>query len=139
MAIVVPNHKFPHSHPMPPMIKVLYNAKAAYRQYITTNGVMALTSKKVNMGKSVWPVLCFHGTVNIVTVLTICLIVASSKLLLDGKTPGQAFPALNNNGVKLWLIKTEKLVNAPHGLGLMGKWILFHYLCIFQDLIEICM
>jgi hypothetical protein len=138
MAIVVPNHKSAHNHPMPPMIKALYDAKAAYRQCITANGVMALTSKKVDMGKSVQPVLCFRHIANRVVVLTIYLpVAASSKLLLDRKTPGQAFPALNNNHVKLRLIETEKLVNAPHGLGLMGKWILFRHICIFHDLIGI--
>ena len=48
IAVVVPDHKAPHNHPMPPMIKVSFDAKAAYRQCITANGVMASTVKRVD-------------------------------------------------------------------------------------------
>ena len=51
IAVVVPDHKSPHSHPMPPMIKASFDAKSAYRQCIAANGVMASTAKKVDTGK----------------------------------------------------------------------------------------
>jgi hypothetical protein len=40
--------------------------------------------------------------------------------VLGGKTPGQAFPALNNNAAKARLIKGEKKAKFPHGQGLTG-------------------
>ena len=42
-------------------------------------------------------------------------IATGSKLVLGGKTPGQAFPMLNNNAAKACLIKTEKKMVFPHG------------------------
>lgn len=52
MAIVVPDHTSPHSHPMPPMVKVLYEAKAVYKECVVAQGVVAATTKKVDMGES---------------------------------------------------------------------------------------
>jgi hypothetical protein len=115
IAVVVPDHKAPHNHPMRPMIKVSFDAKAAYRQCIATNRAMASTVKKVDN--------CKIPIIHLQPMISDCLILtaASSKLLLNGKMPGQAFPTLNNNCVKSRLIKMETLVNAPHGLGFMGE------------------
>jgi hypothetical protein len=54
------------------------------------------------------------------TFLTYYDIATGSKLVLGGKTPGQAFPALNNNAAKARLIKGEKKARFPHGQGLTG-------------------
>jgi hypothetical protein len=51
MAVVVPNHKKPHTHPMPLMMKASYDAKASYRESILAIGVLGATVKKVDNGK----------------------------------------------------------------------------------------
>jgi hypothetical protein len=43
-----------------------------------------------------------------------------SKLVLGENTPGQVFPALNNNAAKAHLIKSEKKAKFLHGQGLTG-------------------
>jgi hypothetical protein len=51
MAVVVPNHRIPHNHPMPVMMKASYDAKASYRESIAAAGVLGATVKKVDNGK----------------------------------------------------------------------------------------
>lgn len=48
-------------------------------------------------------------------------IAASSKIVLDGKTPGEAHPALHNNRVKHRILHAQKREKAPYGLGIAGK------------------
>jgi hypothetical protein len=50
MAVVVPNYKLPHSHPMPVMAKASYDAKASYRESISAVGILGATVKKVDNG-----------------------------------------------------------------------------------------
>lgn len=51
LAVVVPDHLSPHSHPMPPPIKVSDEAKEVYMKCIKAQGVLAATVKKVDLGK----------------------------------------------------------------------------------------
>lgn len=48
IAVVIPNHMRPHNHPMPPMIKASFDAKAAYRKCVTQTGIPAATAKRVD-------------------------------------------------------------------------------------------
>ena len=48
IAVVVPNHTRPHNHPMPPMIKASFDAKATYRKCVIQTGIPAATAKKVD-------------------------------------------------------------------------------------------
>lgn len=48
IAVAVPDHKTLHNHPMPPMIKVAFDAKSAYCKCINQTGVPTATTKKVN-------------------------------------------------------------------------------------------
>lgn len=97
---------------MPPMTKVSYEAKNAYRKCISANGIMASTTKKVDT--------CMFLYLSCHCVALIYCEAASSKLLLNGRTPGEAFPALNNSHAKSRIIKSEKIARSPHGMGVVG-------------------
>ena len=86
LAIVVPDHVEPHNHLMLPMTKVSYEAKDTYCKCISANGIMASTTKKVNT--------CMFLYLSCHSIALICFEVASSKLLLNRWTPGEAFPVL---------------------------------------------
>jgi hypothetical protein len=49
VAIVVLHHTRPHNHPIPPMIKAWFNAKAAYQKCVTQTGIPTATAKKVDV------------------------------------------------------------------------------------------
>ena len=98
---------------MPPMTKVSYEAKNAYRKCISANGIMASTTKKVDTCMFLYP--SCH------CIVLISSEAASSKLLLNGCTPGEAFPALNNSRAKSRIIKSEKIARSPHGMGVVGQ------------------
>jgi len=53
MAVVVPNHKKPHNHPMPTITKASYDARALYRDSIAAIGVLGATVRKVDNGKKI--------------------------------------------------------------------------------------
>lgn len=53
MAVMVPNHKKPHNHPIPTTTKASYDAKALYRDSITVTGVLGATVRKVDNGKEI--------------------------------------------------------------------------------------
>ena len=78
-----------------------YEAKNAYRKCISANGIMASTAKKVNT--------CMFPNLSCRSIALICYEATSSKLLLNGHTPGEAFPALNNSCTKAHIIKSEKI------------------------------
>ena len=42
-------------------------------------------------------------------------------MMLIGKTLGESYPALQNYHAKSWLLKSEKQVAAPMGLGQQAK------------------
>lgn len=115
MAIVVPDHKSPHSHPMPPMVKVSFEAKAAYRDCVIAQGVVAATTKKVDIGELIYS----FGRMNIH--ISLISTAASTKVILNGKTPGQVYPALNNVRVKNQIVKKVKTAQFPFGTDKMGK------------------
>ena len=48
VAVVVPNHTRPHNHPMPPMVKASFDAKATYWKCVIQTGIPAATAKKVD-------------------------------------------------------------------------------------------
>ena len=60
MAVVVPNYKIPHNHPMPVMVKASYDARASYHKNITAAGVLGATVKKVDNGKNLVFNICVH-------------------------------------------------------------------------------
>lgn len=94
------------------MTKVSYEAKNAYRKCVSADRIMASTMKKVDT--CMFPYLSCH------CIALICCEVASSKLLLHRCTLGEAFPALNNSHAKSHIIKSEKIVQSPHGMGVVG-------------------
>jgi hypothetical protein len=112
MAIVVPNHHKPHTHPMPLMTKASYDAKASYRENILAVGVLGATVKKVDNGKQ--PVLSGYTTST-----KVCA-AASTKLLHHGQTPGSTYMSLNQSRIKRDLITEAKLAKSPAGLGIVG-------------------
>jgi len=112
MAVVVPNHHKPHTHPMPLMTKASYDAKASYRENILSVGVLGATVKKVDNGKQL---VLFGYT----TSTKVCA-AASTKLLHHGQTPGSTFMSLNQSHIKHDLITEAKLAKSPAGLGIVG-------------------
>lgn len=51
-------------------------------------------------------------------------IATSSKLILGGKTPSEAFPAFDNRRVTNRLVKAEKDKESPHGLNINGMFVM---------------
>ena len=102
----------PHNHPIPPMSKASFEAKAAYEKCIDAAGTSGLTVQKVDRGAPLWllPIASYS-----------CFVAMSTKLLLDGKSPGEYAPALTNNRVKRELLHTARIKNNPAGLGVPGK------------------
>jgi hypothetical protein len=52
MAVVIPNHLHPHSHPMPLFIKLSHDVKIKYAELIHAAGLLGATVKKVDNGTS---------------------------------------------------------------------------------------
>jgi hypothetical protein len=54
IAIVVPKHEFPHTHPPPPPTKVPADVKRLYEEAVRAFGVSTATVNKVERGEPVF-------------------------------------------------------------------------------------
>lgn len=52
VAVVVSSDGVAHNHPMPPPVKVLYDAREAFVKCCEASGVIGMTVKKVDNGTS---------------------------------------------------------------------------------------
>ncbi|CAK5264039.1 unnamed protein product [Mycena citricolor] len=106
LALVYNHAEHAHSHPMPVFRKLDYETKAVFKGCIKAFGVVGATVPKVDLGK-----LFFS---------------ASTKLKLNGLTPGKFSTALNSNTTKRKIIRETKLEEFPDGVDLKGASRLFH-------------
>ncbi|KII84400.1 hypothetical protein PLICRDRAFT_32429 [Plicaturopsis crispa FD-325 SS-3] len=95
VVLVLPNHTKPHSHPMPPAIKVSYDAKDAYAKLIGAHGALGATVKGVDNAPS-------------------------TKLALGGLKPADVHPALLQARTKRDLVRQAKIGVSPLGLGILA-------------------
>ncbi|KAF8153916.1 hypothetical protein B0H34DRAFT_860865 [Crassisporium funariophilum] len=90
-----------HNHPIPPMSKASLEAKVTYEHCIEAAGSSGLTVQKVDNAMS-------------------------TKLILQGRTPGEYDAALVNKQIKRDLLHIAKVKKSPAGLGIPGVFDLFH-------------
>jgi hypothetical protein len=102
----------PHNHPMPPMVKVTYEAKAAYKQCIKALSLTGTTVQKVDLG-TMFPYQ--------IGLMLIVETIASTTQLILGGDPSQYHPALQDKCVKHTMVHELKLKKHPDGLGILGK------------------
>ncbi|KAJ6625162.1 hypothetical protein B0H10DRAFT_2186338 [Mycena sp. CBHHK59/15] len=92
-AVVFHPGSIAHNHPMPPILKVLHEAKAKYRSCVDAVGCVGATVAKVDNAPS-------------------------TKLLLDGQTPAEYSTALHTKRIKHDIVAQQKRKVYPAGLGI---------------------
>ncbi|KAF8313350.1 hypothetical protein F5887DRAFT_1090268 [Amanita rubescens] len=97
MACIVPNHDYPHSHPVLPASKASRDLRNLYRSCVDAVGVIGSTVQSVENA-------------------------SSTRLILQGKTPALTSPALQSNRLKQDIIRQEKRKLYPCGFGIPGVW-----------------
>ncbi|KAF7972867.1 hypothetical protein HWV62_16642 [Athelia sp. TMB] len=91
-AVVLPDHTRPHNHPMPPAVKASHDVRQQYIKSVQAAGVLGATVKLIDNAPT-------------------------TKALFGGKAPGLAHPSLQVGRLKRDLIRGQKIVTSPEGLG----------------------
>ncbi|KAJ7440024.1 hypothetical protein FB451DRAFT_966547, partial [Mycena latifolia] len=96
MACVLFDHLKPHTHPMPPMKKASLDVKKVYRRCVKAMGALGTTVQKVDDAPT-------------------------TLLLLKGQSPAMFHPSLHSKRFKQTVVRDEKLLASPAGLGFAGE------------------
>ncbi|KAL0947450.1 hypothetical protein HGRIS_013557 [Hohenbuehelia grisea] len=100
IAVVVPDHEHPHSHPVFPPAKTPFDVAAMFRQCVEALGVADVTTGSLEFAPSM-------------------------QLILNGKTPGEFHALLHSKRKKNEIVHLTKQIQFPSGFGIEGVLKLF--------------
>jgi hypothetical protein len=115
-AIIVPNHKYPHNHPILPPTKTPVMIKEIYKTCVKNAGIVGSSVRTVDNGAFPGP-----GILASKAIFTHLLVhLARSTKLTLGTAPSLYAPTLHNNRVKQDIIRKVKKESYPYGTDVPG-------------------